>query len=92
MIGSDVWIGRNAVLLGGITIGHGAIIGAFSVVAKDVPPYAVVVGNPAKVIRYRFVPQIVSRLLELAWWDWTDEEVQERMNQLMDIHLLLQSA
>ncbi len=85
VIGSDVWIGRNVVLLGGITIGHGAIIGAYAVVAKDIHPYAIVVGNPVKILRYRFVPQIVAKLLEIRWWDWPDDLIKERAEDFKDI-------
>lgn len=85
VIGSDVWIGRNAVLLGGITIGHGAIIGAFSVVASDVPPYAVVIGNPATVKRYRFSQAQIDKLLEIKWWDWPDERIKENKVPLLNI-------
>jgi acetyltransferase-like isoleucine patch superfamily enzyme len=88
-IGSDVWIGRNAVLLAPVTIGHGAIVGAFAVVAKDVPPYAVVVGNPAQVIRYRFDPQTVAQLLTVAWWDWPDAVIAERAAALRDVRALV---
>ena len=89
-IGSDVWIGRNAVLLGNITIGDGAIIGAFSVVAKDVPPYAVVVGNPAQIKRYRFEPEQIEKLLQIKWWEWSDDRVEEEKNDLLDITRLLE--
>jgi chloramphenicol O-acetyltransferase type B len=88
-IGSDVWIGRDAVLLGGITIGHGAIIGAYAVVASDIPPYAVVVGNPATVIRYRFDPATIARLLALRWWDWPDAVLRQRVVELRDVNALL---
>ena len=88
-IGHDVWIGRNVVLLGGITIGHGAIIGACSVVAKDVPPYAVVIGNPAFVKRYRFDDETIATLLDIAWWDWPDEVVAERAADLRDVRVLV---
>lgn len=71
-IGSDVWIGRNVTLLGDITIGHGAIIGAFSVVAKDIPPYAVVVGNPCVIKRYRFSLERIEKLLRIQWWNRND--------------------
>ena len=77
VIGSDVWIGRNVVLLGNITIGHGAIIGAFSVVAKDIPPYAVVVGNPAVIKRFRFTQEQIDSLLQIQWWNWSDEELKK---------------
>ncbi|NBN79168.1 chloramphenicol acetyltransferase [Microvirga tunisiensis] len=69
-VGHDVWIGRDAMILPGVTIGHGAIIGARAVVGRDVPPYAIVAGNPGRVIRYRFPPKVRQRLLEIAWWDW----------------------
>ena len=68
-IGNDVWIGRNVIILDGITVGDGAIIAAGAVVTKDVPPYAIVGGVPAKLIRYRFSPEIIESLLELRWWD-----------------------
>jgi acetyltransferase-like isoleucine patch superfamily enzyme len=88
-IGSDVWVGRDAVLLGGIAIGHGAIVGAYSVVAKDIPPYAVVVGNPAQILRYRFDPDTIARLLALRWWDWPDGVIAERAAELRDVYALL---
>lgn len=75
VIGHDVWIGYGATLLAGITVGHGAIIGAMSVVASDVPPYAVVAGNPARVLRYRQPAPAIERLLALAWWDWPVERI-----------------
>jgi acetyltransferase-like isoleucine patch superfamily enzyme len=76
VIGSDVWIGSNAFIGSGITVGHGAVIGAMSVVTRDVPPYAVVGGNPARVIRFRFTPETIERLLLLRWWDWSDAKVE----------------
>lgn len=90
-IGSDVWIGRNAVLLGNIKIGDGAIIGAFSVVAKDVPPFAVVVGNPAVIKRYRFTDEEIKRLLEIKWWNWKDDKIKENIALLKDIKKLCQT-
>ncbi len=89
-IGNDVWIGRNAILLAPITIGDGAIIGAYSVVAKDIPPYAVVVGNPAQVLRYRFGGPTVARLLTIQWWDWPDEVIAERSEDLQDVRILIE--
>lgn len=77
VVGNDVWIGYEALILSGVTIGDGAVIGAGAVVAKDVPPYAVVVGNPARVIRYRFDEQTIADLLEIAWWNWPDERVAQ---------------
>jgi acetyltransferase-like isoleucine patch superfamily enzyme len=75
MIGNDVWIGLRAIVLSGVSVGHGAVLGAGVVVSKWVPPYAVVVGNPAQIVGYRFDADTRNRLLALAWWDWTDEEI-----------------
>ena len=75
-IGSDVWIGQGVSLRPGITIGDGAIIGACSVVMKDVPPYAIVGGNPIRHIRYRYTPEQIARLLEIKWWDWSETKIR----------------
>ncbi len=75
VIGNDVWIGYQAMILSGVTIGDGAVIGARAVVTKDVPPYAIVVGSPARVIRYRFSPSIIERLLKIQWWNWPLERI-----------------
>ena len=72
-VGNDVWIGARAIIMDGIKIGDGAIIGANSVVTKDVPPYAIVAGCPAKLIRYRFSEDVINKLLELCWWDYPKE-------------------
>lgn len=69
-IGNDVWLGYNATIMSGVKIGNGAVIGARAVVAKNVPDYAVAVGNPARVVRYRFAPQTIERLMKLGWWNW----------------------
>ena len=76
-IGNDVWIGANAYIRGGVTIGSGAVIGAHAVVTKDVRPYEIVAGCPAKPLRRRFDDETVGKLLALGWWDWTDEKLQE---------------
>lgn len=75
-IGNDVWIGARVIILGGITIGNGAVIGAGSVVTRDVPPYAVVAGTPARLIRHRFEEPVIRRLEELQWWDKPEEELK----------------
>ena len=77
IIGNDVWIGAQCVILSGVKIGDGAVVAANSVVTKDVPPYSIVAGSPAKVIRYRFSEDIISRLLEMKWWDWDIEKVKK---------------
>lgn len=73
VIGNDVWIGDKATILSGITIGTGAVVGANAVITNDVPPYAIVVGTPARVLRYRFDEKTIESLLELAWWEFSDE-------------------
>ncbi len=75
VIGNDVWIGSGATIMSGVTIGDGAVIGAEAVVAKDVAPYAIVVGNPACEIRKRFNDDTIVYLLDLKWWDWDEEKV-----------------
>jgi acetyltransferase-like isoleucine patch superfamily enzyme len=80
VIGNDVWIGYNVTILSGVTIGDGAVIGAGSVVSGDVPPYAIVAGNPAQVIRYRFGKETIQKLLRIKWWDWPDEKVKENVH------------
>ena len=75
VIGNDVWIGQNATILPGVHIGDGAIVGANSVVARDVEPYSIVVGNPVKLIRYRFDGELTSLLLKFKWWDKPVEEI-----------------
>lgn len=76
-IGNDVWVGLNAIIMGGIKIGHGAIIAGGAIVTKDVPPYAIVGGNPAKIIRYRFSEEEIENLLYLRWWDKDPEWIRK---------------
>lgn len=94
VIGSDVWICANVIILSGVTIGHGAVIANGAVVTKDVEPYAIVGGNPARVLRYRFDPDTISRLLATAWWDWPCEKVFAEVRGLCssDISLFLQNT
>lgn len=81
-IGHDVWIGAEAMIMPGVKIGHGALIGARSVVTKDVPPYTIVAGNPAKPIRKRFSEEKINSLLEMEWWNWSEEQLGLAMNFL----------
>lgn len=75
VIGNDVWLGREAMILSGVTIGDGAVVGARALVTRDVPPYGIVAGNPAVLVRKRFDEPTIARLLALRWWDWPDERV-----------------
>lgn len=81
-IGNDVWLAHGATILSGVTIGNGAIIGARSVVTKDVPPYAIVGGNAARHIRYRFDQKTIDRLEQIKWWDWPSELITEAAEYL----------
>jgi virginiamycin A acetyltransferase len=90
-IGNDVWIGCNAVIFPGITIGDGAIIGAYSVVTKDVPPYSIVGGNPAKIIKKRFSDKIIEEMLKLEWWNLPDNIINE-LSIIEDINEFINSV
>lgn len=74
-VGNDVWIGANVIIMDGLKIGDGAVVGANAVVTRDVPPYAIVGGIPARIIRYRFEPEIIEKLLALQWWNLPDEQI-----------------
>ena len=84
-IGNDVWIGEGVYIKGGTKIGDGAVVGMGAVVTKDVPPYAVVVGVPAKIIKYRFDAETISKLLSIKWWDWPIDELKLRKDDFGDI-------
>ena len=75
-IENDVWIGAHTVIVSGVKIGNGAVIGANSVVSSDIPPYAIAVGSPAKVIRYRFDETVIAKLQEIQWWNWDHERIK----------------
>lgn len=81
-IGNDVWIGFDATIMSGVKIGDGAIIGSKSIVTKDVEPYSIVGGNPAKLIRKRFSEQRIEELLEMQWWDWPVEQITANLGKL----------
>jgi acetyltransferase-like isoleucine patch superfamily enzyme len=82
-IGNDVWIAAGAVILSGVTISDGAVIGAYSVVTRDVPAYTVVAGNPARVVRARFTEHQVQALLNIAWWNWPINRIYDAMPMLL---------
>ena len=89
-IGNDVWIGYEAVILSGVTIGDGAIIGTRAVVTKDVPSYTIVGGVPAKPIRKRFDEETIQKLEEIRWWDWEEERIKKNIQAIQsgDINML----
>jgi acetyltransferase-like isoleucine patch superfamily enzyme len=93
IIQNDVWIGQNVAVMSGIKINNGAIIGAYSVVTKDVPPYAMVAGNPATIKKYRFDDKTIQRLLKIAWWDWPVEKIKNAYDLFSnpDIELFLKT-
>lgn len=82
VIGNDVWIGYEAVILSGITIGDGAVIGSRAVVTKDVEPYTIVGGVPAKPIRKRFDEQTIEKLEKIGWWDWSEEQIRQNLEAI----------
>jgi acetyltransferase-like isoleucine patch superfamily enzyme len=91
VVGNDVWVGEGAMLTSGVRVGDGAVVASRSVVVKDVPPYAIVGGNPARLIRYRFDEAVIADLLRLRWWDWPRERVEANMPLLLsgDIGLFI---
>lgn len=82
MIGNDVWIGYDAVIMAGVRIGDGAIIGTRAVVTKDVEPYSIVGGVPAKEIRKRFAPEVIQKLIEIQWWNWPIEKIRSSIQNI----------
>lgn len=86
IIGNDVWIGEGACILSGVKIGNGVIVGAHAVVAKDVPAFAVVVGNPAKITRYRFTKRQIQALERIKWWEWDNQTVHNRLEDFKNIY------
>lgn len=82
VIGNDVWIGYEAVIMAGVTIGDGAIIGTRAVVTKDVPPYTIAGGVPAKAIRKRYSEEMIAALLELKWWDWPEDQIARNIHAI----------
>ena len=89
-IGSDVWIGESVTILSGVKIGDGAIVGARSVIAKNIPAYAVVIGNPAQIIHSRFTPEQIEQLLKIRWWNWPKERIEENIELMKDINKFIE--
>lgn len=83
IIGNDVWFGTNAIIMPGVKIGDGAIIGAYAVVTKDVEPYSIVVGNPARVVKKRFSDEIIRELLAISWWNWQYEKITRNIKAIV---------
>jgi acetyltransferase-like isoleucine patch superfamily enzyme len=83
VIGNDVWLGDGSTILSGVRIGDGAVVGARAVVVKHVPPYAIVAGNPARIVRYRFERTQIEALSALKWWDWPESKIRENMDALL---------
>jgi acetyltransferase-like isoleucine patch superfamily enzyme len=86
-IGNDVWIADGAIILSGVTIGDGAVVGARAVVSKDVKPYEIVAGNPARHIRYRFDEDTISELLKIKWWDWNIEKIKDNFDLILSSNI-----
>jgi len=90
VIGNDVWIGHNAIIMPNVTIGNGAIVGSGAVVTHDVAPYSVVVGVPAKSIKKRFNDDVIAKIEKSAWWDWPHEILRERLEDIKNIDVFLE--
>lgn len=76
-IGNDVWIGATSTIMSGVTIGDGAVVGAGSTITKDIPPFAIVAGNPGRIVKYRFTKEQIEKLLQISWWDWEEFKIRE---------------
>ena len=90
IIGNDVWIGADVTVMGGVRIGNGAVVAAGALVSKDVPPYAIVGGNPARVIKYRFSPEVIEELQQIKWWNWPQDRIKAALPLFSDIDKFLQ--
>lgn len=81
---NDVWIGRGVTFIGNLTVGNGSVIGAFSVVRRNIKPYSIVIGNPAFVVGYRFSDEVIGKLLQIKWWDWPKDKIEQNVHLLCD--------
>jgi phosphonate metabolism protein (transferase hexapeptide repeat family) len=89
-VGHDTWLGHNVIVMPGVSIGHGAVIGSGAVVTKDVPPYMIAVGVPAKVLRPRFPERVIEALLRIAWWDWDHAMLGARLEEMNDVNAFIE--
>jgi phosphonate metabolism protein (transferase hexapeptide repeat family) len=89
-VGHDVWMGHGTILTAGCKVGIGACIGAGSVITKDVPPFAIYGGVPAKLIKYRFDPRTIEQLMRIAYWDWDHETIKARFHDLLNVHTFIE--
>jgi acetyltransferase-like isoleucine patch superfamily enzyme len=95
VVENDVWIGAKSTIMSGVKIHNGSVVGANSVVTKDIPPYAIAVGNPAKIVKYRFEERQIDALLKIKWWDWTEDRIKteamlmwsDKIDEFIDKHL-----
>jgi chloramphenicol O-acetyltransferase type B len=94
LIGNDVWIGREAMVMSGVTIGDGAVVGARSVITRNIPPYTIAAGNPGQIVRQRFTAEVIERLLAQSWWNWPEARVERAVPLLLsgDIEGFLHAA
>ena len=92
IVGNDVWIGDDVTIMGGITVSDGAIIGTGSIVTKNVPAYGIVVGSPAKIIRYRFSEYEIEKLLNIQWWNKSHEWIKHHSHYFMDVKSFLKNV
>jgi len=86
VVGSDCWIGHKAFIMDGMTIGDGAIVGALANVTKDIPPFAIVGGNPARILKYRYDEFTIKCLLKIKWWEWDNELIKERIQDFKNVY------
>lgn len=90
VVGNDVWLGHNVTVMGGVTVGDGAVVGSGAIVTKSIPPYAIAVGNPARIIKYRFDSTIIEKIMAIKWWDWDKNKIKENIEDFKNIDLFIE--